>query len=126
MYEFQNADICAAARQAFSVAPTDVHDAVEMIKAARHIDQAMGILKRGYAHGSIGEHEYDDFLTHIEDAEDVLETLGVLEDHDYLRDDLEPRATELLDVDTIDTSDEATDFADEESWLFGADEPSED
>lgn len=121
MFEFQNADISPRARQAFAEFPSmDVHETQEMIKAARHIDQALGILKRGYAHGSMSEHDHDDFLSHIEDAEDILETLGVLEDHEYIRDDLEPRAAELLDVDSVDAGDDADDLASTESWLFGS------
>lgn len=122
MYQFQNAEICPQAKLAFEDFPTDVHEAIEYVKAARHIDQALGILKKGYAIGVISEHEHDEFLTHIEDAEELLESLGVLEDHEYIRDDLEPRASELLDVESVDVSDEAAEFEDEDRWLFSSED----
>lgn len=122
MIQFQNADIFPAVRAAFEDVPSDANEAKEYAKAARHVDTALGILKRGYDIGSINDHEYDDILSHVEDAEAILDELGVLEDHGYLRDDIESRATELLDLDSVDTNDEADEFADEDRWMFGSDE----
>ena len=120
MIEFQNADICPAVRVAFKdLVSTNAEENSLINHAAQSIDTACGILKRAYVHGSMSEHDHDEFLTSIEEAEDHLESLGVLEDHEYIRDDLEPRAAELLDVDHIDTEDEADEFGDEEAWIFG-------
>lgn len=119
MIQFQNADVCPQARVAFSEPPHDTHEAVEFVKAAKNIDNAMGILKTAYAVGTMSSGSYDDFLSHIEDATEILEELGVLEDHDYIHSDLEPRAVELLDTDEIDLEDEAEDIAPLEAFLFG-------
>lgn len=122
-FEFQNADFCPAVKSAFgSTVFYNAEENTYLERAARHIDTACGILKRGYAHGSLSEHDYDEFLTQIEEAESHLEELGVLEDHDYIREDLEPRATELLNVDSIDVEDEAEDYETTDNWLFQRDD----
>jgi hypothetical protein len=124
-FEFQNADICPAMKEAFKGLTSWNGEERKYIEtAARHLDQACGILKRGYDMTVLSEHDYDDFLSNIEEAEDALESLGVLEDHEYIRDDLEPRAAELLDVDHVDVDDPAEEFSGEETWLFGSVEPS--
>ena len=122
MSHFQNADVCPAARVAFSDPPTDVHEAIEFYKAAKYIDTAMGILKTAYAAGSMTSGAYDDFLSHVQDASEILEELGLLEDHDYIVEDLEPRALELLDTDDINVEDEALEFDSHDNALFGEDD----
>ncbi len=117
-YHFQNASICPAARIAFEQADVSEDEVHDLTNAARHIDQAMGILKKGYDLGSLTSSDYDEFLAHIEDAEDILEEIGVLEDHEYIREDLEPRAAELVDVDHVDLTDDALEVDLEENWLF--------
>jgi len=120
---FRHIDICPAARVAFdSFVPRDGVEMDKYSQAARRIDHACGILQRGYALGSLGEHDHDDLLTQLEEAENLLEEIGVLEDHDYIREDLEPRAAELYDLDNVDVDDEADDLDAEESWLFGGSE----
>jgi len=122
MIQFQNADVCPRAKLAFDDSPTDTHEAIEFVKAAKHVDTAMGILKTAYAVGSMSSGSYDDFLTHIEDASEILEELGVLEDHDYIHGDLEPRAIELLDTDDISVDDDASEFEGLDGFIFGSDD----
>lgn len=106
IFQFQNIDICPRAKVLFDElgTPEDQEEARILTLAARHVDLCCGIIKRGYALGHLTEHDHDDFLHNLEEAENNLETLGLLDEHDYLRDDLEARATELLDVSDIDVS----------------------
>jgi len=125
-HEFQHIDICPAAKLAFrSYKPTeDEHH--DYAKAALKIDTACGILKRGYAAGSLSEHDYDELVCLLEEAEEILEEIGVLDDHDYIRDDLEARAAELLNLDGVDVSDDADEVADTDAWIFGSGNESSD
>ena len=101
MIHFQNADVCPRARVAFEGTVLNATDQVELIKAARFIDSALGILKTAYAAGYLTSGAYDDFLSYVSEASEILEELGILEDHDYIQDDMEARAIELLDVDSV-------------------------
>lgn len=119
-YETKNFDIFPLAAAAFGEFSTnDKHKAVEMENAAKHVDSALGVLKKAMAVGVLSHHDFDQFIDDLDAAEEVLDAADELEHHYYLRDTLEPMAVEMYDISDVDADDEAENYADEEEWIFG-------
>lgn len=124
-YEARNLGICPIAISAFAEYDNDLDAELipELEKALRATDQCCGILKRAAALGTLSSHDYEDFLDHLDVAENTLDAIGELEQHDYLRDVLEMGAIEMYDLSGVDLDDEAHDHADLEELLFGSETP---
>jgi hypothetical protein len=120
-YEPEHFGLCPIAEEAFdeSIAqnPTCPHFADRLEEAARAIDQALGIIK--LSEGTLNSSDFERVMDFIDDAETALDEVGELDSHFYLRDQIEPLAAELYDMEDLDTNDLAEDEADEEKELFG-------
>lgn len=118
-HDFQHADLCPNMRYAFAGSEgADVNEEQALTKAATHLDTVCGILKRAYAVGRLASYDYEEVLEHLENAEDLLEEVGILDDHDYIE-DLHERAVELYDVSDVDADDSADDHEHTDRFLFG-------
>ena len=69
--------------------------------AAESLDIALSFYKIGLATGSLSEDQYFQFETNLAEAEDILDQLGVLDDHSYIQEVLEPATAEMVDVDEL-------------------------
>lgn len=119
-YETKNFDIFPLAAAAFGeFSSNDKHVAAVVENAAKLVDSALGIIKHAGAQGVLAPHDFDRFIEDIDKAEELLDSVDELENHYYLRDDLEDMAVEMYDISGIDADDEAESYADEEESLFG-------
>lgn len=124
-YETKNFDIYSLAVEAFSEFHTaDKNEMAKMETAAKYVDAALGILKRAMEHQSMNTHDLEDIIDYIDKAEEVLDEVNELENHYYLRDNLEALAIELYDLEDHHADDDAESEHETEEWLFG-DEVSE-
>jgi hypothetical protein len=119
-YETKNFDIFPLAAAAFGeFSSNDKHVAAVVENAAKHVDSALGVIKHAGAEGVLAPHDFDRVLEDIDTAEELLDSVDELENHYYLRDELEAMAVEMYDISGIDADDEAESYADEEESLFG-------
>ena len=119
-YETRNFDIFPLASAAFGeFSSDDKNTCVAVENAAKFVDAALGIIKKAHATGSLSTQYLDDLIADIDKAEELLDEAGELENHEYLRDHLEPMAIEMYDLSDIDGEDEASSYDDEEEWLYG-------
>jgi len=75
-------------------------------QAVQYIDNALGILRVAQDRDHATVEEYVTFEEEIDAAEAILDELGVVEDHGYLRDTVEEVFLDLMDEDTADLDSE--------------------
>jgi formyltetrahydrofolate synthetase len=122
-YETKNFDIYTPATVAFAAFESDEKHVVTVVEnAAKFVDAALGIMKKAMAIGTMGTHDFDEFIENVDKAEELLDSVDELDDHYYLRDNLEAIAVEMYDLSDVDTEGHAEDCADEEAWMFGPDD----
>lgn len=121
-YTTTNFSRCPEAKDAFEDSLSELgYDGMDSLEeAAENVDQALGILVMAETlqnHSMTGS-QFNEFMSKLEDAEDILDSVGELDKHFYLRDMLEPQAIEMYDMNDIDPDDEAAEYDDEESMMF--------
>lgn len=110
-FQTKNFDIAPLAVEGFMVSIGSLQDEhLDALQAAAvELDAALGIEKEALTNGTASENEYESFLEHIDKAESILDDLGILKIHSYMRDYNELTMAELVNLD----SDEIADLDDE-------------
>ena len=81
------------------------------------MDEALAVEGKALERGYSTEKDLEDYDMHATAAEEVLEELGDLEDHEYyLRDVHEPKLVDMLDENEIDDEELEDDEEDDEDY----------
>ncbi len=120
-YETENFPLCPSATEAFTNLMNE--PGVDMAKAeeaAKHVDEALAVEAKALERGYSTEKDLEDYDMHATAAEEVLEELGDLDNHEYyLRDVHEPKLVDMLDVDGISDEDLEDDEEEDEDEDYG-------
>jgi hypothetical protein len=96
-YPTMNFDALEGPSEAFTAS----EQSEALTAAAEQLDLALGIYKIGLAHGKLTAAQYAAFEEHLTACEELLDEEGVLEDHAYIEDVLEPVTAEMVDIDAL-------------------------
>jgi len=113
-YETEYFPLCPGATEAFTnlMKEPDV-DMAKVEEAAKHVDEALGVESKAMERGYSTQKDLENYDDYAVAAEEILEDLGDLENHEYyLRDVHEPKLVDMLDDSEI--SDEDLEDDDEE------------
>lgn len=113
-YETENFPLCPGATDAFNnLIKEPGVDMAKVQQAAEHVDQALEVEADALERGFSTQKDLEQYDHHASKAEEILEELGDLENHEYyLRDVHEPKLVDMLDESEI--SDEDLEDDDEE------------
>lgn len=106
-YDTDNFDLCPGAVEAFEnlMQEKDI-DMAKVQQAAEHVDRALGVERVAVERGFSTRMDLERYDEHAAAAEEILEELGDLENHQhYLRDVHEVALVDMLDIDTEITDD---------------------
>ena len=115
-YETENFTLCPGATDAFNnlMKEEDV-DMAKVEEAAKHVDEALAVEAKAIERGHSTQKDLEDYDHHATAAEEILEELGDLENHEYyLRDVHEPKLVDMLDDKEISDEDLEDDEEDED------------
>ena len=98
-YETENFDICSLAAESFGALANYTDDIDMAQEAAELVDKALGILKQALLDSAVDDDQIDKFEEYISDAEVILDEMGEIDNHDYLRDVCESQLMGLYEVD---------------------------
>ena len=106
-YETEHFTLCPGAVDAFSNLMKEPGvDMAKVEQAAKHVDQALAVEAKATEKGHSTQKDLEDYDEHATQAEEVLDDLGDLDNHEYyLRDVHEPKLVEMLDVNEIQDKD---------------------
>lgn len=101
-YDTDNFDICPSAVTAFeNLSQEEDVDMAKVEQAAKHIDRALGVEKRAIDRGYSTRVDLEQFEDHASAAEELLDDLNDLENHQsYIRDVHEVALIDMLDIDS--------------------------
>lgn len=129
-YETEFFPLCPGATESFEKLMKEPGvDMAKVEEAARHVDQALAVEHKVMGRGHSTQDDLENYDMHATAAEEILDELGDLENHQYyLRDVHEPKIVDMLDVDSqigdedLDDSDDDGDYEDidEESDPYGS------
>ena len=87
-YETKNFDISPLASEAFSaLAARKFDEELGLVReAAQHLDKALAIVRKTTLSRKTTDQDLDKFDEHASQAEEILDELGELEEHYYIRD----------------------------------------
>jgi hypothetical protein len=87
-YETKNFDISPLASEAFSaLAARKFDEELGLVReAAQHLDRALGVVRKTTLGRKTTDEDLDKFDEHAAQAEEILDELGELEEHYYIRD----------------------------------------
>ena len=87
-YETKNFDISPLANEAFSaLAARKFDEELGLVReAAQHLDKALAIVRKTTLGRKTTDQDLDKFDEHATQAEEILDELGELEEHYYIRD----------------------------------------
>jgi hypothetical protein len=87
-YETKNFDISPLASEAFSaLAARKFDEELGLVReAAQHLDKALAIVRKTTLGRKTTDQDLDKFDEHATQAEEILDELGELEEHYYIRD----------------------------------------
>jgi hypothetical protein len=87
-YETKNFDISPLANEAFSaLAARKFDEELGLVReAAQHLDKALAVVRKTTLGRKTSDEDLDKFDEHATQAEEILDELGELEEHYYIRD----------------------------------------
>ena len=87
-YETKNFDISPLASEAFSaLAARKFDEELGLVReAAQHLDKALAVVRKTTLGRKTTDQDLDKFDEHVTQAEEILDELGELEEHYYIRD----------------------------------------
>lgn len=87
-YETKNFDISPLASEAFSaLAARKFDEELGLVReAAQHLDKALAVVRKTTLGRKTSDEDLDKFDEHASQAEEILDELGELEEHYYIRD----------------------------------------
>ena len=87
-YETKNFDISPLASEAFSaLAARKFDEELGLVReAAQHLDKALAVVRKTTLGRKTSDEDLDKFDEHATQAEEILDELGELEEHYYIRD----------------------------------------
>lgn len=115
-YETEHFPLCPGATDAFNNLMKEPGvDMAKVEEAAKHVDEALAVEAKAIERGHSTQKDLEEYDMHATEAEEVLDELGDLENHEYyLRDVHEPKLVEMLgegELEDIDTDDDV-DYSD--------------
>jgi hypothetical protein len=115
-YETEYFTLCPGAVDAFNNLMKEPGvDMAKVEQAAKHVDQALAVEAKAIERGHSTQKDLEEYDEHATAAEEVLDELGDLENHEYyLRDVHEPKLVDMLDVDEISEDELEEDDEDED------------
>ncbi len=117
-YETENFTLCPGATDAFTNLMKEPGvDMAKVEEAAKHVDEALEVEAEALDKGYSTQKDLEEYDEHATAAEEILEELGDLENHEYyLRDVHEPKLVDMLDENEIHDEDLDDDEEDEEDY----------
>lgn len=119
-YQTKHFDVSPLAFEAFSTLAARKRDEeLDMVEqAARNVDNAMFIVKKIQNAGVMTDQNLDDFDDFVTSAEEILDDLGELDNHYYLRDYHEANLMNFYEIDwsEIEELENEEDIFDEEDF----------
>lgn len=106
-YETENFLLCPSATEAFNNLMKEPGvDMAKVEEAAKHVDEALEVEAKALERGHSTQKDLEDYDEHAIAAEEILEDLGDLDNHEYyLRDVHEPKLVDMLDESEISDED---------------------
>lgn len=100
-YETKNFDISPLASEAFAaLASRKFDDELGLVReAAQHLDKALGVVRKTTLNRKTTDEDLDKFDEYAAQAEEILDEMGELEDHYYIRDFHEANMITWYDID---------------------------
>ena len=100
-YETKNFDISPLANEAFSaLAARKFDEELGLVReAAQHLDKALAVVRKTTLGRKTTDQDLDKFDEHATQAEEILDELGELEEHYYIRDFHEAGMINWYDID---------------------------
>jgi hypothetical protein len=100
-YETKNFDISPLANEAFSaLAARKFDEELGLVReAAQHLDKALAVVRKTTLGRKTTDEDLDKFDEHASQAEEILDELGELEEHYYIRDFHEAGMINWYDID---------------------------
>lgn len=138
-YETKNFDISPLASEAFAgLAARKFDEELGLVReAAQHLDRALGVVRKTTLNRKTTDEDLDKFDEYAAQAEEILDELGELEEHYYIRDfheanmitwydidmseiqELDEPDAEFDEYDDEDDIDQVDDFADDGDSSYG-------
>lgn len=118
-YETENFPLCPGATDAFNNLMKEPGvDMAKVEQAAKHVDTALSVEADAIERGHSTQKDLEEYDAQATAAEEILEELGDLENHEYyLRDVHEPKLVDMLDVDNEISEEDLEDDEDDYSHL---------
>lgn len=115
-YETENFTLCPGATDAFTNLMKEPGvDMAKVEEAAKHVDEALEVEAEALDKGYSTQKDLEEYDEHATAAEEILEELGDLENHEYyLRDVHEPKLVDMLNDNEISDEDLEDDEDDED------------
>jgi len=117
-YETENFTLCPGAVDAFTNLMKEPGvDMAKVEEAAKHVDEALEVEAEALDRGHSTQKDLEEYDEHATAAEEILEELGDLENHEYyLRDVHEPKLVDMLDENEVSDEDLEDDEEDEDDY----------
>lgn len=117
-YETEHFPLCPGATEAFTNLMKEPGvDMAKVEQAAKHVDEALKVEAGAIERGHSTQKDLEEYDEHATKAEEILEELGDLENHEYyLRDVHEPKLVDMLDDSEISDEDLEDDEEDEDDY----------
>ena len=117
-YETEYFTLCPGAVDAFNNLMKEPGvDMAKVEEAAKHVDEALEVEAEALDRGHSTQKDLEEYDEHATAAEEILEELGDLENHEYyLRDVHEPKLVDMLDENEISDEDLEDDEEDEDDY----------
>jgi hypothetical protein len=119
-YQTKHFDVSPLASEAFlSLASRKFEEELELVeRAAKQVDAALFIVKKVENKGVMTDENLDSFDDYITSAEEILDELGELDNHYYLRDYHEANLMNFYEIDwnEIEELDNEEDIFDEDDF----------
>lgn len=106
-YETKNFDISPLASEAFSaLAARKFDEELGLVReAAQHLDRALGVVRKTTLNRKTTDEDLDKFDEYAAQAEEILDEMGELDEHYYIRDFHEAGMINWYEIDTSEIED---------------------
>ena len=117
-YETEYFTLCPGAVDAFTnLMKESGVDMAKVEEAAKHVDEALAVEGKAIERGYSTQKDLEDYDEHATLAEEILDEVGDLENHEYyLRDVHEPKLVDMLDENEIDDQELEYDEEEDEDY----------